>query len=62
MQLWSYVRRVKKMNKCDFCTMSSLRGKCFWNSQVAREDDCKKAIKRMSEALEKEPEKKKKKF
>lgn len=39
------------MNKCSFCTKSSPRGKCFWSSQVAREDDCKKAIKKMSEAL-----------
>ena len=51
-----------KMKKCDFCTMSSPSGKCFWISQVAREDDCKKAIKRMTEALGKETEKKKKKF
>lgn len=39
------------MNKCDFCTKSSPDGKCFWNSHVAREDDCKKAIKNMVEAL-----------
>lgn len=50
------------MTKCDFCTQSSPSGKCFWSSQVVREDDCKKAIKIMSEALGKEPEKKKKKF
>lgn len=50
------------MKKCDFCTMSIPRGKCFYSSQVAREDDCKKAIKRMTEALGKEPEKKRKKF
>lgn len=50
------------MTKCDFCTMSSPSGKCFWASQVARENDCKKAIKRITEVLGKKPEKKKKKF
>ena len=39
------------MKKCDFCTKSSPDGKCFWSSFVAREDDCKKAIKNMVEAL-----------
>ena len=57
-----FEREVEKMTKCDFCTMSSPRGKCFWASRVAREDDCKKAINRMTKALGKEPEKKRKKF
>lgn len=39
------------MTKCDFCKMSSPNGKCFWLSQAAREDDCRKAIKLMVEAL-----------
>lgn len=39
------------MMKCDFCTKSSLSGKCFYSSQTAREDDCKKAIERMTKAF-----------
>lgn len=39
------------MTKCDFCTQSMPNGKCFWHSQVAREDDCKKAIEKMIEAF-----------
>ena len=39
------------MNKCDFCTKSSPDGKCFWSSTVAREDDCREAIKQMVKAL-----------
>ena len=47
----------KIMTKCDFCTKSSPSGKCFWSLQVARENDCKKAIKRMTEALKRNYEK-----
>lgn len=50
------------MTKCDFCTMSAPNGKCYWSMQSLREDDCEKAIKRMSEALGKETKNKKKKF
>ena len=39
------------MKKCNFCTQSSPDGKCYWSSQAAREDDCRKAIKVMTEAL-----------
>ena len=39
------------MTKCDFCTKSSPNGKCYWSSQSCREDDCKEAIKLMTEAL-----------
>ena len=39
------------MTKCDFCTMSDPKGKCFWSSRMAAEDDCKKAIERMIIAL-----------
>lgn len=39
------------MNKCDFCTKSDEKGKCFWAFQIARESDCEKAIKKMTEAL-----------
>lgn len=39
------------MNKCDFCTQSDEKGKCFWNFQSARETDCEKAIKKMTEAI-----------
>lgn len=49
------------MTKCDFCTMSSPSGKCYWSMRSLREDDCEKAIKRMIKALgeEKVTEKKK---
>lgn len=47
------------MKKCEFCTKSSPTGNCFWESQMAREKDCEKAIKRMSKALEMERSKKK---
>lgn len=40
------------MTKCDFCTQSSPSGKCFWSSQPLREDDCEKAIERMTKALQ----------
>ena len=39
------------MTKCDFCLKSSPNGKCFWSIQSLREDDCKKAIQAMTEAL-----------
>lgn len=42
--------------------MSSPSGKCFCTSQAVREYDYKKTIKRMTEALGKELEKKRKKF
>lgn len=35
------------MTKCDFCTMSDSKGKCFYYSKRAAESDCKKAINRM---------------
>ncbi len=47
------------MTKCDFCTQSSPEGKCYWRSQVSREDDCKKAIKVMTETLKEIPKKNK---
>lgn len=39
------------MTKCDFCKMSDSFGVCYWFSQPNREDDCKKAIKKMTKAL-----------
>lgn len=39
------------MTKCDFCTKSTPDGKCYWNMQSAREDDCEKAIEKMVNAL-----------
>lgn len=39
------------MTKCDFCTASTPSGKCSWELQSNRGDDCKKAIKRMTEAI-----------
>lgn len=46
------------MTKCDFCTMSDPRGKCFWSNRVAAENNCRKAIERMVEALSREKKKK----
>lgn len=46
------------MTKCDFCEMSSPKGKCRYNSQFVREDYCKRAIRRMVEALKANKEKK----
>lgn len=40
------------MTKCDFCTKSDPSGKCYWTIQACREDDCKKAIKLMTQALQ----------
>lgn len=40
------------MTKCDFCP-KSYEGKCYWNSQPFREEDCKKAIELMIKALSK---------
>lgn len=39
------------MTKCDFCTKSDPEGKCLWNTQSFREDDCEKAINRMVRAF-----------
>lgn len=39
------------MTKCDFCTKSSYKGKCLCNCQIERENACKKAIEKMTEAL-----------
>ena len=39
------------MTKCDFCKMSSPILKCYWTSQALREEDCKKAIKKMTKVL-----------
>lgn len=47
------------MTKCDFCTKSDGKGKCSWLTQGAREYDCEKAIKRMTEALKGMGDKKK---
>lgn len=42
---------MAKMIKCDFCTKSSSNGECRWSLQSLREDDCREAIKAMTEAL-----------
>ena len=39
------------MKKCDFCTMSSPSGKCYWDLQLDRKEDCQKAIEKMTTAL-----------
>lgn len=46
------------MTKCDFCTKSDPKGKCFWSSRVAAEDDCREAIKKMVKAFSDKEEKK----
>lgn len=40
------------MTKCDFCTKSSPQGKCYWSIQSFRENDCRKAIELMTQALQ----------
>lgn len=47
------------MIKCDFCTQSDSNGKCHWSMQSLREDDCKKAIKKMMNVLSVKNDKKK---
>lgn len=47
------------MKKCDFCTKSDPSGKCYWSMQGARESDCEKAIKKMTEVLKCTGDKKK---
>lgn len=42
--------------------MSSPSGKCFWSSQAAREDDCKKAIQQMVKAFGQDTKRKKNRF
>ena len=39
------------MTKCDFCIYSAPHEKCFWITQALREESCKRAIERMTEAL-----------
>jgi hypothetical protein len=39
------------MTKCDFCTESNGRGKCYWGYQSIKREYCEKAIDRMSKAL-----------
>lgn len=46
------------MTKCDFCEMSSPKGKCYYASQFVREDYCERAIRRMVEVLKASKEKK----
>lgn len=42
---------TNRMTKCDFCTQSTPKGRCHWSTQIARENHCESAIKRMVEAL-----------
>lgn len=39
------------MTKCDFCTESDYKGKCFWETRARRSRYCEQAIKNMVEAL-----------
>lgn len=41
------------MTKCDFCTKSNPKNGCIYGLQSIREKHCKKAIKRLTEALRK---------
>ena len=45
------LKRLNNMTKCDFCTKSDQKVKCFWGSALAREHDCKIAIDKMVKAL-----------
>ena len=40
------------MTKCDFCTKSDQKGKCFYGTSLAREKDCNNAIERMIRAFQ----------
>ena len=39
------------MTKCDFCTKSDPKGKCFFETYAAREFYCKEAINKMITAF-----------
>ena len=39
------------MTKCDFCTKSDPKGKCFFGTCVAREFYCEEAINKMIKAF-----------
>lgn len=47
------------MTKCDFCTESNEKGKCYWEYQSSKREHCEKAIDRMSKALGQDSSKKK---
>ena len=42
---------MNKMTKCDFCTESNQKGRCFWSTTGGRRPHCEKAIQKMIEAL-----------
>ena len=46
------------MTKCNFCPKSYPKGNCFWSFRTSSEEDCEKAIKRMTEVLHEKEEKK----
>ena len=49
MKVYGYTEGM--MTKCDFCTESNERGKCYWEYQSSKREHCEKAIDRMSKAL-----------
>lgn len=50
------------MTKCDFCTKSRPGNVCYWESRIAAEHDCEKAINKMVKAFGSMDGKKKKKL
>lgn len=50
------------MKKCEFCVAVKQNGTCPYETQIGKEDDCKRAIKNMVAALSSKPEKKRKFF
>jgi len=49
MKVYGYTEGM--MTKCDFCTESNEKGKCYWEYQSSKREHCEKAIDRMSKAL-----------
>lgn len=50
------------MKKCDFCIASMPDGTCYWeNLRGSQENECKKAIKKMTKALKDNNKKKNRK-
>ena len=49
MKVYEYMEGM--MTKCDFCTESNEKGKCYWEYQSSKREHCEKAIDRMSKAL-----------
>lgn len=56
MKVYGYTEGM--MTKCDFCTESNEKGKCYWEYQSSKREHCEKAIDRLSKALGQDSSKK----